>query len=288
MNTLPVPLQLLWLNDQPASTRATLGDALTTSPVTEMAYFLEVLSVYSGEAVGAKRGLESLVTLRADRINAVYSIAVMSAAGVRFVPAASRAAAVVYAVARTCTYSNYGDRYVAAMLATTVPMWRTVAVPCGVPAYAAVAEEFPATANDRVRPLLEVAVKTVISAADLTRAAPADTRAVLATIATIQELCNGFPAVHVNCGLAAASADVPSIAVFIDESGGDDVFSWTGIYIAYRGKFLQPQSTATATGVIVNWLVACRAEAASVPTTVADLIGYVLDGTPCALSARLK
>jgi len=256
---------------------------LATVAIENTAAFLEALAVYCNKPPTEESNLKTLTALRVDYIVSNYSTATVPATGVNFAAAAGRVASLVYAVARTCTYASYGDRYVAALLSLAVPPWRTAAVPCGAPAYAAVAEEFPGTANDLVRPHLERPVKQVIAAADLTMAAPADTTAVLATIATIQEITSGFPVVHTNCGVAAANVAVPSIAVF-----GDSVFPWAGLFVAYSGKHIQPQITATAVGVIVNWLIVCRAASAGpLPAAVDDLAGFVLDGAPSALSARL-
>lgn len=274
----------MWLSSQSPGARATLRQPLTVSPIKNVAYFLEALSVYCDAPVGADESLKVLAALRAGHIKLTYSTATVSSIGVNCVAAASRAASLVFAVARTCTYANYGDQYVAAVLALSVPPWRTAAIPCGAPVYAPLAAEFPATANDRVRPLLEQALKTVVAAADLTQAAPAAIEAVLSAIATIRELCDGQPAVHVNCGLSAANATVPAIAVFSDDA---DV-PWSGVFIAYQGKYLQPQNAATAVSIIVNWLLVCRASGATLSRPVRDLAAFVLDNEPSALSARIR
>lgn len=283
---LPEPLQLLWLSGQPNSARATLRHPLTTTPIKNKAEFLEALAVYCDKPAGDTSNLKTLAELRIEYVSSVYSTATIPTTGINYAAAAGRAASLVYAVARTCTYSNYGDRYVAALLSLSAPPWRTAAVPCGAPAYEAIAEEYPSTANDLVRPHLERQLKHVIAGADLTMATPPDMAAAMATIATIQEITTGYPSVHVNCGVASASSALPSIAVFGDGNCGG--FPWAGMFVAYSGTFIQPQVTATAVGVIVNWLIACRATADVLPGTVDDLAKFVLDGAPSALSARLR
>lgn len=286
MSKLPEPLQILWLSGQADSARATLRGPLTTAPIKSTAGFLDALAVYCNKPVGDPSNLKTLAKLRIDYVSSTYSTATVSAAGINHAAAAGRTASLVYAVARTCTYASYGDQYVAALLSIAAPPWRTAAVPCGAPAYEAIAKEYPSTANELVRPHLETPVKHVIMAADLTMATPPDMAAVLATIATIQEITSGYPAIYTNCGVASADPAVPSIAVFgAGDCGG---FPWTGLFVAYGGKFIQPQAASTAVGVVVNWLIACRNTATALPDTVADLAAFILDGAPSALSARLR
>lgn len=57
--------------------------------------------------------------------------------------------------AEKCTYERTGDSFIHGVLRSKLPAWSCALLPFNTPGYDAIAEEFPDTANDLVRPFFE-------------------------------------------------------------------------------------------------------------------------------------
>jgi len=282
-------MHLLWL----AHSRQTNGDniqaylrrILERTVIKNTGLVCDVLAVYlNNQQIGSETHLRALYTLRKEYVKQSIEWSCIR-------PAASSSAClrmsrVLKGISRTSPFSAYGDRYMAVNLNLLCEPWRPVANPRHLPPYREAATEHGDETNDAVRPLLEMAIKTVIADCSLL-SHEISPRIIAAACATLSELCtNNGPEMYTNCAIAEAIGTSFPVVCFMGDEFAAEIEAPVTIGILLDKTCYYCESSCSVVEFMTTWLteaVRCKTPA---DATLAELVALVVDGTTNSIASR--